>query len=152
MNELFDDLGDKMCSLRSAEDYWCQFELEVQDDARHLSGKSMHEKDRKGRARIRRRATKYVLWKRRLFRRVRKTLVIVIDKKDRQDKMKALQDELGNWDVRPTVALDSARFWPGVHTDVSNYVKTCDVCQRITGIPRYLTTMEIPRKILFDVF
>lgn len=142
-----------MCSLLSGEDYWTEFEREVRDLARLLSGESMYGKGKEGRAEIRRRATKYVLWEGRLFRRASKTLVIAIDVKDRQGAVKSLHDEPGYRGVKATVARISARFWwPGVQSDVSNYGTTYEVCQRMKSISQYLTSRKIPRCSLFEVF
>lgn len=67
--------------------------------------------------------------------------------------MNELHDELGHWDNEATQRFVQERiWWPRMQADVSHYVKTCDTCQRMKNVQRYVTNRFTPHSELFDVF
>lgn len=43
-------------------------------------------------------------------------------------------------------------WWPGTYADENDYVKTCDICQRMKELEPYVPSMFISLSSLFDVF
>jgi len=68
-----------------------------------------------------------------LFRKVQDQDVdieqLVIPRGYKDEVLKGLHDQVGNPGVERTTRLLKERFyWPGVSTDVENWVKSCDRC------------------------
>ena len=61
-----------------------------------------------------------------------------------------LLDEVGHWGLSPTYKMIADRFWwPGMRKKISDYVKSCDACQKSKPNTSYQSGVRMPVSGLF---
>lgn len=125
----------------------------LKEICRHPMGISLMSADPRIRKNVWRAAKNFILWEGKMFRSSRGGLKTIATKSKRKDILKSFHDSVGHWDRHVTNQLISDRFWwPSMPRDTTNYVSTCDECQRMKSVPKYITTLHLPITALFDVF
>ena len=67
----------------------------------------------------------------RLFRRTKKGSRQFPDIPTRSIILQGMDDDIGHWDFESTYEFIASRFWwPNIRSEVSNFVRSCDVCQK----------------------
>lgn len=67
--------------------------------------------------------------------------------------LKSLHDHPGQWDCTAMMKVTPGRLWrPTVRQDVKQYIKTCDTCQKIKPVPRYMFVLGGTVTVLFEVY
>lgn len=140
-------------SASEADAIGLDMEERLVDIFKYLSGFPYKVGDSKARRLVRKAAVHHVVWEGKLFRRTREGLRIVLNKQDRVKALKFFHEELGHWNPKTTLGFIAERYWwPKVATDVYSFVRSCDPCQRMKGIPTYHTKLTRPITNLFEVF
>lgn len=88
-----------------------------------------------------------------MLRRSRDGLKTVAPEHNLKAVLKLFHDSVGYWDLRVPGQLISERFWwPSMQRDVTEYIFTCNSCQRMRPATKYVTTLCRPLTSLFDAF
>ena len=128
-------------------------EPSCQEVARYLQGQPLHTTDQRERRAIRRNSKHFLIWAGRLFRRTPNGIRAIPDIPTRVPLLKSFHDNIGHWDHETTRQFTLDRYWwPRVHKDIYEYVRSCHNCQLMRPILPYRTTLHVPLTNLFDTF
>ena len=122
----------------------------MKDITRYLSGGDMEELDSLHRRLNRRNAKQFLTHDGNIFCRTTAALRAIPSQNARKNIVRAFHDELGHcdWDTTRNVVLD--RYWcPGVHKDLTDYVRGYEGCQTATTLPKHKKTLHFPINSLF---
>lgn len=147
------DEGEMALTTGDDDGLFADLEPKIQKVGRYLLEVPMGVGDSRERKSIKRSAKSFVVCEQRIFRRAAGRLRVVVPTGERVVILKNLHGELGHWDRIATMKVVTDRFWwPSVRQDVERYVKTCNACQYMKPVPRYVTSLSRPVMGLFDVF
>ena len=89
----------------------------------------------------------------RLSRRTEKGLRLVPDIPTRYIILQGMHDDIGDWEFKSTYEFIASRlWWPNIRSEVSNFVRICDVCQRTKPDNREKFQGRIPLSGLFNTW
>ena len=98
-------------------------------------------------------AKNFLAWDSKLFRSSIHGLRVVVPISDGKKIPKGFYDDIGHWNLKTTRQFVTERYWwPDFYKEVTDYVKSCDECQKARPITYYKTTLCLPISSLFDVF
>ena len=101
--------------------------------------------DERRKSRMKNNVKKFLVWESRLLRRTVHGLRVFVPTSDREKVLKGFHDDIGHWDLNTTRQFVTERYWwPTVYKDVTDYVKSCNGCQKSRPIPKYKTTLRLP--------
>ena len=80
---------------------------------------------------LKKKAKNFLVHQGRLFLRTSKGLRLVPDIPTWSIILQGMHDDIGHWDFKSTYEFIASRFWwPNIRSEVSNFVRSCDVSQR----------------------
>ena len=128
-------------------------EESCRDIMAYLEGKAAVGLDERRTSRMKTNTMRFLVWESKLFRRTIHGIRVIVPSFDREKVLKCFHDDIGHWNLKTTRQFVTERYWwPNIYKDVTEYVKSCDGCQKARQIPKYKTTLRLPVSSLFDVF
>ena len=103
--------------------------------------------------RVKRASNSYLFVSGQLFRRTVHRIRVIPPGHQRVGILKSFHDDIGHSDLNTTRQFMSDRYWwPRMHRDIHDYVRSCHDCQIFTPLPNYPASLKLPLTTLFDVF
>ena len=129
-------------------------EPHLQNVARYLETSTLPEHlDRKAIRGTKFQARLFVHHDGQLYRTMQNGSRLVPDINTRSDILKCLHDEAGHWGFTSLYQMIADRFWwPGMRKQISDFVKTCDACQKAKPNTRYRSGARMPISGLFHTW
>lgn len=134
---------------------WCDREYEdrLLDVKRYLTGLPYKEGDTKERQLEHKVGKHYVVWGGKLLKCTKDRLWVVPSTPLRAKASHFFHDSLGHWSAKTTLSFLTGRYWgPRMANYTEKFVRSCDACQRVKGLPKYKTNLFRPVTGLFEVF
>lgn len=95
----------------------------------------------------------FMLWEVKLLRSTKNGLCSIPAIKNRAGILRTFHGEVGHRNKEATNKFILDRYWwPQLHRDILEYVKSCERCQKTKPLIPYRTTLNIPLAIIFETF
>lgn len=84
----------------------------------------------------------FTLWDGKLFRLTRDGPRIVAPLKEMVTILTTFNDDIDHWDLRTAKKIIGDGFaWPNMQRDVFDFMKSCDACQKVNPIEKYISAL-----------